>query len=198
MSKNIQFWNQKHEDSDNWWLSDTSLKEVLTYHHLAENDFRDRTVLEIGIGTGRMSREIKNLGCILYCCDISDKALDRVKDIADQTFLTEDIKDVPPVDIAICHLVFQHCDNNEIFRILNDVNLTAQGTLSFEFPSYGLYQQDEAFRKLVEDGSHFFRDVLTMQRIVAASNKEVTSVFTLKWRDDHDLTSNFFKVKGKQ
>ena len=124
------FWEDNHNKNDNYWLTGSLAEEIFNTHEL--KDVVNKKVLEIGIGLGYFTKELFLLNNQVYACDISQNALNRVRDFS-KTYLTQELKIVEPVDLAICHLVFQHCDDTEIERIINDVNLTQDGVFTFQF-----------------------------------------------------------------
>lgn len=191
------FWETKHDSADIWWISGTNFNVMLGQHKLSIDDFKNKKILEIGVGTGSMSLELPNYSSEIYCCDISQVALDNVKQYATQTYLTENIKDIPPVDIAFSHLVFQHCTNEEILRIINDINLTKDGIFSFEFISLVDDVIIDKVQNFIDNGTHFFRSLQELTYLLEDSNKQMVKVeepvFHQKWQ----FESNFVKVKNK-
>jgi SAM-dependent methyltransferase len=191
------FWETKHGANDIWWISGTKFNVMLKQHNLTVDDFKNKKILEIGVGTGSMSAELPKYSSEIYCCDISQSALDNVKQHATQTFSTENLKDIPPVDIAFSHLVFQHCTNEEILRIINDVNLTKDGIFSFEFVSLVNNIIIDKVQNFIDNKTHFFRSLQELTSLLEDSNKEIVKVeppvFHQKWQ----FESNFVKVKNK-
>jgi SAM-dependent methyltransferase len=191
------FWETKHDSNDIWWISGTRFKVMLGQHNLSTDDFKNKKILEIGVGTGSMSAELPEYSSEIYCCDISQVALDNVKKYATQTFLTENLKNIPPVDMAFSHLVFQHCTNEEILRIINEVNLTENGVFSFEFISLVDSVIIDKVQNFIDNKTHFFRSLQELTSLLEDSNKEIvkveTPVFLQKWQ----FESNFVKVKNK-
>jgi 2-polyprenyl-3-methyl-5-hydroxy-6-metoxy-1,4-benzoquinol methylase len=114
------FWEEKHKNNDVYWISGTNCAHYILDLHKIPRNISGLQILDIGIGNGNLSRFLYNNGNIINCCDISKNALDNVKHFA-KTYLTNELEKIEPVDIAICNLVFQHCNDNEVQRILNDV-----------------------------------------------------------------------------
>lgn len=173
---NKEFWEQKHNEHSPW-LTGTDFHSLLRQFNLTQDNFKNKKVLEIGTGHGICSRAISSIAGELYCCDISKSALTKVKDFAQQTFLTTDIAQIPAVDLAICHLVFVHCTDQEMLRIINEVTLAQGGR--FMFHCSGLKNNvltDMAKTRLVDDGSHFFRSIDATKDIIAQSNKKLVTV----------------------
>jgi SAM-dependent methyltransferase len=171
------FWEEKHARSDSDWLTGTDIQKLMKYYDITFNDLDDKVILEIGVGLGHCARAFKARAKKLFCCDISQTALDHVKEYADQLFLSKDLKNSPPVDIAIAHLVLLHCDDEETLRIINDVNLNEEGKFLFQFS--GL-QNDQVLPRvkadLIDKGTHFFRNGKQMQEIINKSNKELVNM----------------------
>jgi SAM-dependent methyltransferase len=171
-----EFWEIEHK-KDSGWLTGTAFKNLLSQFELTTDDITDKKVLEIGVGKGSCSKELGQLASEFYCCDISEVALDKVKPLAKEVYQTINISQIPAVDLAISHLVFVHCADNEILRIINGVNLTKNGCFMFQVSGLknGILT-DRAKEKLVDDGSHFFRSIEETKDIIARSNKQFVSV----------------------
>jgi len=196
------FWEEKHAKQDAVWLTGTALNYLIQQHNILPEFLKNKKVLEIGVGLGLCSKNFRQYTDELYCADISQTALDRVKDYARQTFLTGDINKSPAVDLAICHLVFVHCTDVEMTRIINDVNLTHDGVLSFQVSRLVDPITDEKLRaRLIDNGSHFFRDFDVTKQIVESTNKEIISITDGKFPGAFDPSLNqewyFVQVRNK-
>lgn len=193
------FWEEKHQENDSWWLTGTPFFSLLNFHNILIEDIKDKKILEIGVGLGTCTKELSKFSKELYCCDISKEALDRVKDLSTDQFLTENLKTIPPTDIAICHLVFQHCDDIEVERILNDVKLSNDGIFSFQFAALKDNITTKSMQTLIDQGCLFFRNLETIQDIVDRSNKEIFYISDPKWwggKNKHEWY--FIKVRNKR
>ena len=171
------FWESKHQTSDRYWLTGSSLGDIMNIHKLTEEHIKNKKILDIGVGLGNLSKELVNYTDELICCDISEKALSNVSGKVTKKYLTTDLNKIEPVDLAICHLVFQHCTDEEIERIINDVVLTDEGTFTFQFA----YLRDnepsnQTVMNLIELGSHHFRGLKHIQKMVDKAGKEITWV----------------------
>jgi SAM-dependent methyltransferase len=170
-----EFWEKKHADSDGYWISDTNhARLILDIHNLS--DPRYIKVLDIGIGQGHLARHLFQLGNDVACSDISVTALNAVKRFA-KTYHTSLIHTIPPVDLCICNLVFQHCTDEECARIIADVNLTDSGKFTFQFA----YLRDgeepsETVKTNIRNKTHYFRSKEDMIRIVNTTNKKVETI----------------------
>jgi len=170
------FWEGQHK-ANSGWITGTEFEHLLKQFELTTGDIQDKKVLEVGTGRGFCSREFSKYSSELYCCDISNAALDKVKNFARQTYQTADIAQAPQVDLAIAHLVFVHCTDDEMLRLINDINLNEGGRFMFQVSGLknGILT-DQAKTTLVDDGSHFFRSIEETKNIISQSNKEFVSI----------------------
>ena len=171
-----EFWEGQHRENSGW-LTGTRFDSLLNQFGLTTNDIKDKRVLEIGVGQGHCAESLKELASELYYCDISEVALDKVKAAANAVYLTTDISTVPAVDLAVSQLVFVHCNDEEMLRIINEVTLAKGGRFMFQVSGLkdGILT-DQAKKTLVDDGSHFFRSVDETKAIIDRSNKQFISI----------------------
>ena len=170
------FWETEHIGNTGW-LTGTSFESLLQEFALALSDIQGKKVLEIGVGRGHCTESFKEFAGELYCCDISEGALDKVRSMAKEVYQTADISQAPQVDLAISHLVFVHCTDDEMLRLINDINLNEGGRFMFQVSGLkdGILT-DQAKTTLVDDGSHFFRSIEETKDIINRSNKEFVSI----------------------
>jgi predicted TPR repeat methyltransferase len=176
MSIGKDFWEKQHK-ANSGWITGTEFEGLLNQFNLNLDNIKDKRVLEIGTGRGFCAQELSKYASELYCCDISESALDKVKTFATHTYQTADIAQVPAVDLAIAHLVLVHCTDDEMLRIIDGVNLVPGGCFIFQVS--GLKDNiltDRAKTTLVDDGSHFFRSVEETQAIIDRSNKQFVTI----------------------
>lgn len=194
-----KFWEDKHQHREKWWISGSPIVSVLKSHNLKISELKDKSILEVGVGTGSFSRLINKITKINYGCDISTTALNNVNSFCTEVFLSKNLSDIPKVDVAISHLVFQHCEDSEVLRILNEINIKDSGFFSFEFT--GLLNNEITNKKrqlrLIEQGSHFFRSEDQMKILISKSNKTIYKIEKPKMLYKHRLVSYFYKVKNK-
>jgi len=177
MSENTidkNFWEDKHKINDKYWLTGTSLGEIKKLHQLTDEDLKNKKILEIGVGLGNLSNELVNYTENLICCDISEEALNNVNNKVSKKYLTKNLNNIEPIDLAICHLVFQHCTNSEIERIINDVTLSENGIFTFQFAYIRNNElPNKRVSELIELGSHHFRNLSQIEEMVKKSGKEI-------------------------
>jgi 2-polyprenyl-3-methyl-5-hydroxy-6-metoxy-1,4-benzoquinol methylase len=170
------FWEEKHKYNDVYWISGTNDAHYILDLHKISRNISELTILDIGIGAGHLSRYLHNNKNNIICCDISKNALENVKSFA-KTYLTNELNMAEPVDLAICNLVFQHCNDNEVQRILNDVNLKDTGYFTFQFAF--LRDNEELkpkVKKLINMGTHHFRSLDKIKEMVKNANKKIIKV----------------------
>lgn len=173
MDKTV-FWEKNHSNCDKYWLTGSTLSRVMNYHALS--NITNLKVLEIGIGVGTMTEQLHLANNEVFACDISTEALKKVETFA-KVYTTEQLELIEPVDLAICHLVFQHCDDNEIERIIKSVNLKEKGIFSFQFA--WIRENDPPNSKVQEfinNKTHYFRSLDTIKQMVEKSNKQICSI----------------------
>ncbi len=155
------FWENQHQNGTQW-LTGTKLNQIMRWYSLTAKDLENKKFLEIGVGLATATEPLSQLVSTLYCADISEKALGRVRPYSAGTWNTQEIHLIPEVDIALCHLVLVHCDDAECVRILRSINLTAGGTIYCQFsclktPDALEHASDKVTPMLVDSGMHFFR-----------------------------------------
>lgn len=171
------FWDKQHTMSNQTWLTGSTLDAYQRFFQI-NDDLTKLRILEIGVGLGRASRALSQVAREFYCADISKAALDKLADCTDHRYLTADIKSAPQADLVICHLVMVHCQDHEVVRILNDINLAPQGKIVVQFsgPSDDGQISDRARQQFVDDNSHHFRTRQQIQDLVAQTNKRIDSM----------------------
>lgn len=169
-----KFWDEKHLEDNATWLTGSSLEEIKHHYRLQDRDFAD--LLEIGVGTGSLIEDIikADIQCNYIPCDISKQALVR---FAGKKYLTTQLNKIRPVNLAIAHLVFQHCEPEEVERIINNVQLTSGGIFCFQVAVLRKKEElsDEA-KECIEHGVLNFTTVKEVKEIIDRSNKRLISV----------------------
>jgi hypothetical protein len=193
------FWESKHKAKKKFWLTGSSLLNIMNFHKLNEVDIKDKKILEIGVGLGNLSKELINYTDKLICCDISEKALSSVSDKVTKKYLTTDLNKIEPVDLAICHLVFQHCIDKEVERIINDVVLSDEGTFTFQFAYIRDNEQpNQKVTDLIKLGSHHFRGLKQIEKMVDRSGKEIIWVSEpYNFHNPENFSWLIVKIKNK-
>lgn len=172
LSNKQNFWDEKHKTNDEYWLSKHINAEcIFKLHDLKE--IVNQKVLDIGIGFGFFANKLSLLNNEVFASDISNYALNRVSSFA-KTYNTTELKYIESVDLAICNLVFQYCDDNEIERIINDVNLKQNGIFSFQFAFIRENEKpNERLKSYIWNDTHYFRSLDRILQIIEKSNKKL-------------------------
>jgi SAM-dependent methyltransferase len=192
------FWDSSHSnESTGNYVTDLSLDELCQYHKIDPPEYK--CVLDIGVGYGRLVYELANKNAV-YAADISTVAIERVRPFCSEVYLSSDINKIPPVDLAISHLVLQHNPEDEVFRIINDVNLKENGIFTFQIATLNL-QKSVLSPLILEDlnrGMLHFYSPAKISEIIQNTNKELISVSDAIWHDAPYLFEWYIiKVKNK-
>jgi hypothetical protein len=200
MNIDKSFWESKHSDSDRYWLTGSSLRDIMHLHNLTIDDIKNKKMLEIGVGFGNLSIDAVNHVKELICCDISEVALTKVHPLVTKKYLTTELSKIEPVDLAVCHLVFQHCIDSEIERIINDVVLSDDGIFSFQFAFLRENEEpNENVKNLINGGSHHFRSIETITDMVNKANKEIISISEpMNYYNPENFSWLMIKIKNKK
>lgn len=198
MNTHQEFWNARHSGDLNF-VTNTSLEETLFYHDLPQP--RNKMVTYIGVGGGSLCRQLQNWGNGVYGVDISAVALKKVEAYCIKTALSADLKTLPPCSLAISHLVFQHNPEEEILRIINDVQLKSDGIFSFQFATIDPVRAPELTAQVKDEmsrGIMFFYTPEKMKEIILQSNKEFITDKPTHWFGlPFNFLWNIFQVKNK-
>lgn len=174
------------------YISDTDLEGILAAHAL--DTPKNKDVLIIGVGWGKAIKELVAHNNRVYAVDVSERLLNAATEMgAKQVFLSSDMSKAPPVDLAIAHLVLQHNTEDEIFRLINEVNLKPNGFASYQYSSLsrGCALTNEMI-KILNDGEQYFCSKDRMARIAQGTNKRIVKddlhtkfrneIYSFDWR----------------
>jgi len=187
-------WDNYHTNNTIYWLTNSKLYNLAIDHNIDFESYKNKKILEIGIGTGKCVEELKSYTNEIYACDVSKIALKRVSSFA-KTYTTVELNTIEPVDLAICHLVFQHCDNKEVKRIINEVNLTPNGIFSFQYAYLSEKKSSFLDKNIKINNTHFFRSPEKMRKIINTTNKQINGATIFK--SFPDLNWEIIKVKNE-
>lgn len=187
------FWEIKHKQSDDYWLTGSNPYHVLKEHDI--HNYKEKIILDIGVGKGDFAKEISKYSKIISV-DISYTALDKINNFA-KTYHISKLKEIEPVDLAICHLVFQHCDNETIQNIINDINLKQDGFFSFQF-AYLREEPNKNVKQLINNKTHHFRTLEEIKIIINTTNKKILNISKpIHFFGTENISWYFIKVVNK-
>lgn len=171
-----KFWEHNHKTNNDYWLSGTIDALTILNYHSIDSNITSKKILDLGIGMGHLTKYLYSKGNIIFSCDISENALNNVKNIAN-TYLTSDLKNIEPVDLAISNLCFQHCNDEEIERFIKEINLAQNGIFSFQFAYLRDNEEPSNTVKFnIKNNTHYFRPLNTILNIINESNKKLLSI----------------------
>lgn len=197
-----EFWEKKHSVKDKYWLTDSNPQQVLKMHGVLPEFEKCKTFLDVGVGFGGMTKYVKGKKKHVTSTDISQTALDNLKDVSDKTILITEVSSIEPVDLAVCHLVFQHCNDETITAIMNDVPIKDNtGVLSVQFACIRPGDKPNPnVQKLLKNGTHYLRSLDEFKTLVSnGTNKEVVFVSPpTDYKKTENLRWYFCKLKNKK
>ena len=108
------WWTERHSDGKNSYLGDSAGIAVWKFFGLEDYIKSEAVILNVGVGTGRCTKDLKDKGVKeLHVLDITDAAIEKVKDIAVGYTTPQDLPD-NKFDLIISHLVVQHINDEEL------------------------------------------------------------------------------------
>lgn len=136
MSTIKNFWEEQHTADNVRSLSGCSYQDTIEFLKLESYLKPGSRSLEIGIGLGYVTQGLANVGSV-SALDISDTALNRVKDICENTYQINNVENLPTdyFDVAVCHNVVQHIPTVELKKELKHIirSLAPNGVLAIEY-----------------------------------------------------------------
>lgn len=160
------FWDKNHSDNVLLWLTGSRVAQVFELHRLTE--LFNINFMDIGVGMGEMCRHQHSLGNQVYAVDISEIALQKIKDFSRAQIFINDLVKVEPnlIDLAVCHLVMQHCNDEMCKYIIDNVYnaLKPNGVFSIQFAGVdNVSRLDNEIGSDVQNG--FFRSPHKMMEL---------------------------------
>jgi ubiquinone/menaquinone biosynthesis C-methylase UbiE len=158
------FWEDCHENNSIRYLTGSTGKEIWQELKIEKMIYPSAKVLNIGVGTGQCTNDLKSVGVDVSALDISEKALFKVADICEEVFLPYTDLPYHYFDLAISHLVAQH---------MNDIDLIAQ--IKNVLPSlkrFGIFAIQFAFPLTVSSKENNIDEEIQMQAGSISRTKE--------------------------
>jgi len=140
-----EFWRSCHEQQDQEWLTGSALDNYLDLYDLPRPVGLDVTEIGVGLGTATRALALKNR---VTAVDIVPEAL---VDLPCPGLLVDLLDLAPPADLAICHLVFQHCTPHEVARLMR-VPLKRDGVFAFQFAWVGNWVKNRMTSRDLSEG----------------------------------------------
>jgi Rps23 Pro-64 3,4-dihydroxylase Tpa1-like proline 4-hydroxylase/SAM-dependent methyltransferase len=190
------FWNNAHSKKLYYWINSSNSNDILNYHNFNQN-ISDKLILDLGIGLGYLTEYLSKNNKVISV-DISDVALEKVKEFAYKTYNSSELSKIEPVDLAICNLVFQHCDDEEIERIIREIQLKDDGIFSFQFAFLRENEEPNDFvKELIKNKTHYFRSLEKIKEFVNKCGKKIVSISEpIHWRHTENFSWLFVKISN--
>lgn len=135
------FWIEAHKCGDVRWLTNTPLSDLTKNLYSKFLVKRADTILNVGVGTGRCTKELDALGKKVAVLDICEEAFAglRRSGLSDRVLTFTDAGKLPDnrFDLALCHLVVQHMTDVDLFPLLRGIvrSLKPSGLLALQYAS---------------------------------------------------------------
>lgn len=148
-----EFWCKQHDEQNIRYLTGSSLRSINTFLDIKHLISKDKSVLNIGVGNGRCTRELAALAKDVSALDIYSVAIEQVADVIDVGFV--DPKDLwaDNYNLIICHLVVQHMSDVDLYPLLKYAirSLKNDGVLAIQFavpPGPEMYSESLSNQKM--------------------------------------------------
>ena len=104
------FWDTCHQADSIQHLSGATYDLTISFMQLGDLIRRGKTVLEVGVGMGYVTKGLLDANLLPSAIDISRTALKRVKQYCDEVYMVEELDRIPSdhFDIIICCNMVQH------------------------------------------------------------------------------------------
>jgi len=193
-----EFWNRVHRKNQSLWITGSAPESVYNFHSFP-SEVEGKAIMEIGVGTGGSIKHLSKKNDV-YAIDICEEALGRVSDISTVAF-TKDMRTLGDgfIDLALCHLVFQHCDDDMVEFIISNVMyaLREDGVFHFQFAHL---PQEIALHKEIQwardNGIMHFRTLAEMNELVERSGGVVSYCSDARvWPNSNNITWYMMQAK---
>lgn len=171
-----EYWDEQHRIHNTKWLANSAFTSYCKYLGLSEADFKRKTILEIGVGTGNATKSISQLASRLDALDISDVALSNVKDVIHTGYNNPSLLPFDTYDMALSFLVVQHMNNEDLAHQFKNViaALKKDGVFYIQFADAkgpikgtidelsrggGMIRSSRAMEKLIYDAGGVVEDL---------------------------------------
>lgn len=146
-----EWWNYC-QDNNHWYLTGSKGPEVWERLNITDRIYPGQLVLNIGVGLGYCTHELVKRKCFVHALDISEVALDKVRNVVARAWLPNQLGELPAAtfDLVISHLVTQHMNNGDLSDQLCAVikSLKPDGIFAMQF-TYSLNGKYDLFKPIV-------------------------------------------------
>lgn len=196
----LKFWNECHETKNISGLSATSYDLTIELLKLKDYIKPNIKVLEIGVGVGYVIKEFYDMGISISGLDVSNIALENVKQYCEKTFTVDDLEKIPSnyYDIIICLNVVQHVVTSLLIEELKYLirSLKDDGILSIEFVSTETIE-DGGMDKTSNSGESFFRSKKYLKKMIDDLGGKCELVYdSVRFYDKNWQKDNMYELSG--
>lgn len=166
----VSFWDTVHNTKNNNWIANSNPVKVFELYKISPPV--GKTVLDIGVGSGSMAKYLFSLKNKVICVDIYSTALSKIH-LPVVKLLIGDLQKSPKVDMAIMHLVIQHCEDKMVKFLLNNIPLNGGGAIYMQ--SCG----EEGKEISTDLDMLYFRSYPYLSALIDATNKQIIEHYSI-------------------
>lgn len=142
----VEWWNEQHRNKNRHYLTGTSTDKYVEF--LGIDLSGKKKILEIGVGLGIATKELAAMGHEVTGWDISEVALANAAEWLTESYRPHEYHKCKSnkFDLAICYLVAQHMNDNDLSELLHQVCrvLKSTGMLAIQFADGPVYNAHTA------------------------------------------------------
>ena len=175
-----EYWNQQHIDKNVKMLTGSSLHSYCSFFNLIPEALEGQTILEIGVGLGKATRELAAIAKDLRVLDISHIAIDNVSDVIEMGYT--DALDLPfgLFDIAISHLVAQHMSDSDLIIQMESIIESLKYSGKFYMQFADALGEVKGTEEELQQGGGVLRSPEKMKQLVSYANANMKLIATRK------------------
>ena len=201
------FWENVHSNAIGRYLTGTPGAEIWDVCHITDLVHPGINVLNIGVGLGNCTSDLHFAGANVYVLDICQEAIDKVKPIIVDGWISENILSLPCdfFDLSISYLVAQHISDYVLNEQLRYVirSLKKDGVFAMQFLS--LMTNQPQGKNKDQEGSNV-RSLSQMEQMVEQNGgfisfvcpkREMKNIIIAPGEECLDAEWQFIQIKNK-
>ena len=179
------FWDKCHAQNIKDSLSGCEYDETIDFLKVRGCIVPGDSVLEVGVGLGYVTKGLYENKLIVSALDISEVALERIKNYCEATYLLDELEKLPSdyFDLIICNNVVQHVRTDLLIEELNNLirSLKPGRVFSVEFvSSIGFEDNGQAPSYDETIGGGLCRTPKFLESLIETAGGKCTLVFDKK------------------
>ena len=140
----VSWWESNHEQGNVQFLTGHGIHQYINYFEASAEFEKSKNILEVGVGTGRATRDMVNAGKTVHCVDVSKAALSNLQDVA-EVYEVSNMHLIPAkgMDLAFHVTVAQHVDDRMLKHHLTHIlrSLKDSGVCFMQFAQCAVANQ---------------------------------------------------------